>query len=280
MAVRQRADISDDQFKKAIEWLDNGGTKKGACEILGVSNNKTMESRIQQWKDDIEMSARLRREKRKQACTAQELAHMIEEYFDGSSFDELSRRFYRSTAYIKHRLELAGALIRDRGERNPLRPPLLPEECVLLDPDFKCRERVEFEAASLADFENQKKRILAEKGWPTNRVVDVRTQAGKWEPHCALDFKGEIVWLPGYQCLAEVIKEIPSKHGKAYRLYLLDQDRHQYVNIMYWDIGSLRHLESLGVNIASRGTFLNGATCAEALNKALIAARKGKDKDK
>ena len=278
MAKRQRADISDEQFKKAIEWLDNGGTKKGACEILGVSNNKTMESRIQEWKDNLETAARLRKEKRKQPCSAQELVHIIEDYFDGSSFEELSNRFYRSAAYIKHRLELAGALIRDRGERNILNPPLLPEECVLLDPDFRCRERVEFEAASLAEFEIQKKRIMADNGWSTSQVIEVRTQAGKWEPHCALDIKGEVVWLPGYQCLAEVIKEIPSKGGKAYRLYLLDQDRHQYVNSMYWDIGSLRHLEKLGVNISSRGTFLNGTACVEMLNKALIAARKGKDK--
>ncbi|AUG85076.1 helicase [Vibrio phage Ceto] len=276
MARRQRADISEEQFKQAIAWLDNGGTKKGACEILGVSNNKTMEARIEEYKNDLEVSARLRKEKRKQACSPQELVNMIEDYFDGASFDELSKRFYRSTAYIKHKLELAGALIRDRGERNILKPPLLPEECILLDPDFKCRERVEFEAASLAEFENQKKRIMAEKGWQPGQVIEVRTQAGKWDTHCALDFKGEVVWLPGYQCLAEVIKEVPSKQGKAYRLYLLDDNRHQYVNIMYWDIGSLRHLEQLGVNISSRGTFLNGTSCVELLNKALLAARKSK----
>lgn len=278
MARRQRADISDEQFKQAIEWLDNGGTKKGACDILGVSNNKTMESRIQEWKDDQATSARLRKEKRKQACSPQELVDMIEDYFDGATFEELSKRFYRSVAYIKHRLELAGALIRERGEKNVLNPPLLPEECVLLDPDFKCRERVTFEAASPAEFETQKKRILEDKGWSPSQVVDVKTQAGKWDSKCALDYKGEVVWLPGYQCLAEVVKEVPSKQGKAYRLYLLDPDRHQFVNIMYWDIGSLRHLEELGVNITSRGTYLNGTSCAELLNKALIAARKGKDK--
>ncbi|BBL19281.1 D2 protein [Vibrio phage KIT04] len=276
MAKRQRADITEEQFKRAIAWLDNGGTKKGACEILGVGNNKTMESRIEEYKTDLEVAARLRKQKRKEACTPQELVNMIEDYFDGASFDELSKRFYRSTAYIKHKLELAGALIRDRGERNILKPPMLPEECVLLDPDFRCRERVSFEASSLADYEVQKKRIISEKGWKLSDVIDNRTQAGKWDTHCALDHKGEVVWLPGYQCLAEVIKEIPSKQGKAYRLYLLDPDRHQYVNIMYWDIGSLRHLEQLGVNISNRGTFLNGTSCVEMLNKALMAARKKK----
>lgn len=276
MARRQRADITDEQFKQAIAWLDNGGTKKGACEILGVSNNKTMESRIQEWQDDQSTSARLRKEKRKQPCTPQELVNIIEDYFDGATFEELSNRFYRSAAYIKHRLELAGALIRERGERDVLNPPLLPEECVLLDPDFEVRERVNFTASSLADFETQKKKILSDRNWKPNQVVDVRTQAGKWDEHCAIDFKGEVVWLPGYQCLAEVVKEVPSKQGKAYQLYLLDADRHQYVNIMYWDIGSLRHLRELGVDINSRGTYLNGTTCAETLNKALLAAKKGK----
>lgn len=276
MARRQRADITEEQFKKAIAWLENGGTKKGACEILGVSNNKTMESRIEEYKADIELSARMRKEKRRQPCTPAELVNMIEDYFDEASFEELSNRYYRSVAYIKHRLELAGALIRARGERNPLKPPLLPEECVLLEPDFTCRERVDFECASLAEFETQKKRIIADKGWNPSQVIDVRTQAGKWRPECALDFKGEVVWLPGHQCLAEVVKEVPSKQGKAYQLYLLDPDRHQYVNVMYWDIGSLRHLEKLGVNISSRGTFLNGTSCVEKLNEAIRAARKSK----
>lgn len=276
MARRQKAEISEDQLKKAIEWLDNKGTKKGACEILGVSNNKTMEARIEEYKTGLEVAARMRKEKRKQPCTPAELCNIIESYFDGDSFDELSRRFYRSTAYIKHRLELAGALIRDRGERNILRPPLLPEECVLLEPDFRCRQRVAFEAANLADFEKKSKAIIADNNFKQSDVVLVRTQAGKWETHCAVDVKGEVVWLPGYQCLAEVVKEVPSSQGKAYQLYLLDPERHQYVNIMYWDIGSLRHLEALGVNITSRGTYLNGTSCVEMLNKALQAAKKAK----
>lgn len=276
MAKRQRSDITEDQFKRAIAWLENKGTKKGACEILGVSNNKTMESRIEEYQTGLEVAARMRKEKRKQPCSPQELVNIIEDYFDGSPFDELSKRYYRSTAYIKHRLELAGALIRDRGERNILVPPLLPEECVLLEPDFRTRKRYDFEASSLAEFDKQKKALIAEHNLKMSDIIDVRTQAGKWEPHCALDVKGEVVWLPGYQCLAEVISGVRSSQGKAYKLYLLDADRHQYVNIMYWDIGSLRHLEKLGVNIASRGTFKNGTTCAEELNKALIAARKGK----
>lgn len=276
MAKRQRADISDEQFKKAIEWLDNGGTKKGACEILGVSNNKTMESRIDEWKQDQEVSARLRKEKRRQACTPEEKVNIIESYFDGDSFEELSRRFYRSSAYIKHILELSGALIRSNDARNPLDPPLLPEECVLLEPDFRVRRRMSFAAESVADFENKKRELLTENGLSTSEVIDVRTFAGKWSPHCAIDIKGEVVWLPGYQCLAEVVKEVPSKHAKAYRLYLLDPDRHQYVNVAYWDIGSLRHLEKIGVNIASRGTYLNAVSCVELVNEALKQVRKSK----
>lgn len=276
MSRRQRADITDDQFKEAIGWLENGGTKKGACDILGVSNNKTMEARIQEWQDDQATAARLRKEKRKQPCTPQELVNIIESYFDGDTFGELSRRFYRSAAYIKHRLELAGALIRERGEKNILNPPLLPEECALLDPDFRTRDRVHFEASSPTDFENQKKRIVADRGWNPSHVVEVRSHAGKWNIHCALDYRGEVVWLPGYQCLAEVVKEVPSRQGKAYQVYLLDPDHHQYVHAMYWDIGSLRHLEKLGVNISSRGTYLNGTSCVELLNKALLAARKVK----
>lgn len=275
MARKQRADITDDQFKQAIEWLENGGTKKGACEILNVGNNKTMETRIEEWKQAKETEKRMRREKRKTAITPEEKAMIIEDYLDGATFDELSKRFYRSTAYIQHMLWLAGALIRHRGERNPLDPPLLPEECVLLEPDFRTREEVCFEAASLNDFESKRKQILAEKGWSSGEVVDIKT-IKKWNPKCAVQRKGELVWVPGYQCMGEIVKEVPCKQAKAYRIFLLDQDHHQYINLPYWDIGSLRHLVDLGVDITSRGSFLRAADCMEALNETIKKARKQK----
>lgn len=275
MAKRQKVDITDDQFKEAIAWLDNGGTKKGACDILGVGNNKTMEARIEEWKDMQETAARLRKEKRKTACSPQERANLIESYFDGDTFKELSDRYYRSVAYIKHILELSGALIRSRGEKNPLSPPLLPEECVLLEPDFRVRERISMECASLAEFETRKVQVFKEKGLSQQDVVEVRSYAGKWNTTCALDIKGEVVWLPGYQCLAEVVREVPTKQeGKAYQLYLLEQDHHQFVNVMYWDIGSLRHLEELGAKLSSRGTYTRSIECIEAINKALKLAKK------
>ncbi|AJF40866.1 hypothetical protein [Vibrio phage JSF12] len=278
MAPRVKADISDEQFKKAIEWLDNGGTKKGACEILGVSNNKTMEQRIAEWKSSQETSARLRKEKRKQACSPEERANLIEAYFDGDSFTDISERFYRSVAYVKHILYLSGALLRENSaEASPLNVPLLPDECVLLEADFRVRERISFEAESLAVFETEKKKILAERGLKQSDIVEVRSHAGKWNPHCAIDIKGETVWLPGYQCLAEVVKEVPSKHGKAFRLYLLDQGNHMYVNCVYWDIGSLRHLELLGAKISSRGNYTPATQCVEAMNEALKKARTQKD---
>ena len=276
MSRRQRVEISDEQFKKAITWLEDGGTKKGACEILGVSNNKTMESRIEEWHQDQEIAKRLRKEKRKQPMTDTELVNLIEHYFDGSSFEDLSKTYYRSTTYIKHKLQLAGALIREKSAVSPLDPPLLPEECVLLEEDFQIRQSVSFEASSLSDYENKKKQILSDNNWNSSQVVDVHTKVGKWDTHCRLDLKGEMVWLPGYQCLAEVIKKVPSKQGSAYKLYLMDESKHQYVNAMYWDIGSLRHLELLGAKISNRGTYLNATSCQELLNEALRAAKKSK----
>lgn len=273
MARKQKLDITDEQFKKAIEWLDNGGTKKGACEILGVGNNKTMESRIEDWVASKEAEKRIRKQKRKTPVTREEKASIIEDYLDGATFDELSKRFYRSAAYIQHMLWLSGALIRSRGDRNPLDPPLLPEECVLLEPDFRCREEIRFEAASLAEFENIKKKLLAENGWASNEVVEIKT-IKKWNTKCGLQRKGELVWLPGYQCMGEIVKEVPCKQAKAYRVYLLDQDHHKYVNVPYWDIGSLRHLTELGVDLESRGSFLRATDCMEALNEALKKARK------
>ncbi|WYX90557.1 hypothetical protein PVA66_000112 [Salmonella phage KKP_3831] len=55
-------EIPDETFKKVIEHLENGGTKKAACEMLGVSSNPTMERMIEEWRDRQVQVAEMKKE--------------------------------------------------------------------------------------------------------------------------------------------------------------------------------------------------------------------------
>lgn len=262
---------SDDTFEKALEWLQNGGTKKGACEILGVGNNKTMEKWIEDWTIEKETEARIRKEKRGKPVTSDELVLMISAYLDGDSLDEMSKRFYRSTQLIKRKLEESGALLRERAHVSPLNPPMLPDECFNDSEEFQCRETHSGEFKSELEYDTWKKQLEL-----SGRVIEVYKKAGKWDGKRAIHVRGELVWLPGYQCIGEVITKVPSKRGTAYRVMVLDPDRQRNICVPFYDMGSLRHLQELGVDVESLGRAYTGLECTEQLNKALAAARKSK----
>jgi hypothetical protein len=123
------SDISDEQYLKAIAWLEDGGTKKGACDILKVSNNKTMERLIEEHVAGKANAKRIRAEKRSQAVTNNELVEMVMDYLNGYSLAELSDRYFRSTDMIKHHLYKNGAMLRSSGKIDPTNPPPMPDQC-------------------------------------------------------------------------------------------------------------------------------------------------------
>jgi hypothetical protein len=121
--------ITDEQYQKASDWLSDGGTKKGACDILRVSNNKTMERLIQEHYDGKANAKRIRAEKRSKAVTDSELVEMVMDYLNGYSLTELSDRYFRSVDIIKHHLYKNGAMLRFHGKINPENPPVMPDQC-------------------------------------------------------------------------------------------------------------------------------------------------------
>ena len=84
---------------------------------------------------------------------------------------------------------------------------------------------------------------------------------------------GELVWSAAYSCVAE----IKAKCGEdGYRIYLLDRDNHRYSNQYTYDLGSLKHLESLGVNITKLGSIMPRDEVVASLNEAVRNANKNK----
>ena len=123
-------EIPDETFKKAIEHLENGGTKKAACEMLGVSSNPTMERLIEEWKERQIQIAEMKKKKRGTLIEGVELANVIEQYLSEDSFQDIADRNYRSVSMIKNVLERSGALLRKNETVDPLFPPAIPEEAM------------------------------------------------------------------------------------------------------------------------------------------------------
>lgn len=131
MARRKSVEATDEQYEKVIAHLEAGGTKKAACEILGIAyNTKRLGDLVEEWIARKEQGKVMRAKKRKQPVTNQELADIITDYLSGSSLVDLADRYYRSTNVIKYHLEKHGALLRFHGTVDPLNPPLIPEKCI------------------------------------------------------------------------------------------------------------------------------------------------------
>jgi hypothetical protein len=204
MAPRVKPDISTEQFKEAILTLENGGTKKSACEILGINYNTTrLDTLIEEHLKSLEVDKKLRKQKRGTAISDLEITTMAEYYFEGDSLDTISRRMYRSVPLIKHTLERAGAMLKSRNTVSPLNPPLIPEECI--EENFELKEKV---------------------------------------------------WVSGYNCLGEIDKKLEAQGETTYRIFLLDRDKHRFVYYPWYELGSLRHLEALGLSLEKLGSVM------------------------
>jgi 5'-3' exonuclease len=130
MAKKKNYEITDEQYEKAIAWLDEGKTKKGACDILGVSNNKTMERLIEEHLNKKQITKEMRAKKRRTAVTQEEVVSMITDYINGYTLQDLADSYYRSVNIIKLHLEKNGAMLRVNESIDPLNPPVLPDECM------------------------------------------------------------------------------------------------------------------------------------------------------
>ena len=214
------SDISQEQYEAAIKLLEAGGTKKAACELLGIKYNTTRLGKLlDTYSEDLAMDKRLRAKKRKEPVSKEELVTLIEDYLSGMSLDEISRTSYRSTALIKHHLEKHGAMLRHTSY-DELNPPMLPEQCIY------------------------------------NSFED-----------------GEYVWSAKYNSVARVI----CKFKNAYRIKVVNEHMNQYSYQAPEELGSLRHLIGLGVNVKG---LMKGAMSSDeitvTINEAVRAANKRK----
>jgi hypothetical protein len=123
-------DLTAENIEKAHASLENGGTKKAACEILNIKyNTKRLDNIIHEYFERKERTKRIRAQKRKEAILTPEKAEIISAYLAGDSVTDISDSHYRSVAVINRVLEDNGAKIR-AAQTDYFNPIEFPEECL------------------------------------------------------------------------------------------------------------------------------------------------------
>lgn len=159
---KSAADVTEDQFEMALAEREQGATKKRQCEILGINyNTKRLDEMLENYLSEKEHRKEMMRKNRTKPLTPQEEINMAEAYLTGDAIEEIAKRYYRSPALVRRRLELMGLLdFKLRESADPLNPAMVPEEAMserfaigqkVWVPGYKCLGEVMAEHKPNAD---------------------------------------------------------------------------------------------------------------------------------
>ena len=134
MATRKTVDedkLTDTNIERVIALLEpkegKPGTKKDACQILGIAYNTTrLATIIQSYKDKKAKDAERRSALRGKPATADEINFVIQEYLEGNTVDSISKSLYRSAGFVSQLLEKYDVPKR-ASSQDYFRPELIPE---------------------------------------------------------------------------------------------------------------------------------------------------------
>lgn len=194
---------------------DEKFTKKDACARLHIKYNTSRLNKIiedQQKKDEVQ--ARRKKEKAGKPATDQEIVAIIQDALDGDPIKDIADRQARSPSFISDILERMGVPKRVKGAAK-FKDSLLPDECV----------SETFEEGEIA--------------WSAIHhapVVVMREEQGKYEEK--YESKAYKVWVnESIRDQGDDLRYVHSTSG-GYTAFVLA-----------YDLGSLAHLQKLGVRI-------------------------------
>ncbi len=127
--------LDDAHMGRVIEFLEpkngtKGGTKKEACQILGIAYNTTrLATLIEKYKEKLAYNAKRRGELRGKPATSEETNYIIQSYLEGETIDGISKSTFRGSSFIKAILERYAVPIR-ASSQDYFRPELIPEGAV------------------------------------------------------------------------------------------------------------------------------------------------------
>ncbi len=132
--------LDDAHIERVIELLDNKGTKKDACAILGIAYNTTrLGNIIDKYKEKKEKEAARRAEKRGTPATQTEIEYAVLNYLEGETVDSISKSLFRSASFVNTILRNSACPIR-KSSFSYFKPNLVPEEA--MRESFKVGEKV------------------------------------------------------------------------------------------------------------------------------------------
>lgn len=169
--------LDDAHIERVIELLDpkegKPGTKKEACQILGIAYNVTrLGTIIENYKKTKAREAERRAALRGKPATQDEIVYIIQEYLEGSTIDALTKSTFRPANFVKHVLEKYSVPIRATSH-DYFKPELIPEGA--MRDRFKVGEKVysaRYDSTATIDAEYSHKT----EGW----VYRIWLLADKW----------------------------------------------------------------------------------------------------
>jgi hypothetical protein len=126
--------LDSTHIERVIELLEpkegKPGTKKDACQILGIAYNTTrLGNIIEKYKADKERDAQKRAEKRGKPATSAEITYVIQSYLEGNTIESISNALFRPSNFINGILDNY-AVPKRQSAHSYFRPELVPEEAM------------------------------------------------------------------------------------------------------------------------------------------------------
>lgn len=130
--IRKRAheNLNDASIRRVISALEEGVTKKSACEMLNISYNTTRLNRIIEEFQEQEDYVTMRKLQTKgKLASKEEIKEVIQEYIEGESVSDIAKSIYRSQAFVKGIINRVGVPLRPTGE-DKNKEAMLPDACL------------------------------------------------------------------------------------------------------------------------------------------------------
>ena len=134
MATRKTTNedlLTEANILRVIDLLEpkegKPGTKKDACQILGIAYNTTrLATIIEQYKAKKAKDAERRAALRGKPASQDEINFVIQEYMEGATVDSISKSLYRSAGFVASLLDKY-EVPRRASSTDYFRPELIPE---------------------------------------------------------------------------------------------------------------------------------------------------------
>lgn len=132
--VKDEERLDSTHIERVIALLEpkegKAGTKKDACQILGIAYNTTrLGTIIEKYKADKVREAAKRAEKRGKPATSAEITYVIQSYLEGDTLDSIATTLYRTSSFVSGILDTY-AVPRRQSAHSYFRPEMVPDEAM------------------------------------------------------------------------------------------------------------------------------------------------------